>query len=123
MANDNITDAELEILRLLWRAGAPQSLTELRAALLASRGWEASTVKTLLYRLRGKGAVAEMGRGMYRAVAREDEVAQSAAREVIRKLYGGSAKNLVAALLGGGEFTDAELAELRALLNAGEARA
>jgi BlaI family penicillinase repressor len=115
---EKITDAELEVLKARWDSGAPRSVAALRRRLAETTPWEASTVKTLLYRLCAKGAVTSEKRDVfyYSPAVTEREVASHAARDVIRRLYGGSAKKLVASLLGEGGLADADVAELRALL-------
>nr|AGS52673.1 transcriptional regulator blaI family [uncultured bacterium contig00045] len=122
MGFESVTNAETEVLKALWQAGEPQSLAELRRALAETRGWKATTVKTLLYKLRDKGAVEEVGRGVYRAVASETNVAMEASREFIRKQFGGSAKKLVASLIDGGELAAADISELRAMLSVEQER-
>ena len=117
MAYIKATDAELEILRELWQANAPRAVSEIRSALADKHGWKATTVKTLLYNLRDKGAVEEVRRGVYRSVITEDEVTREASREFVRKMFEGSAKKLVASLLDSGELTESELADLRGRLS------
>ena len=48
---DKISDSELEVMKVLWRAGDALPVTVIREALQKSRGWEATTVKTLVNRL------------------------------------------------------------------------
>ena len=50
-----ISASELEVLEVLWQAQAPLPIAQVRARLMASRDWDASTVKTLLRRLCDKG--------------------------------------------------------------------
>ena len=64
MAEKNISAAELEVMRVLWAAGEPLNITEIRAA-LADTGWEASTIKTLVTRLVRKGELRQEKRGVY----------------------------------------------------------
>ena len=52
-----ITDSELEVMEVLWQAGEPLPLQPIRTQLERTRGWDGSTVKTLLRRLCEKGAV------------------------------------------------------------------
>ena len=115
MASEKITNAELEIMRVLWKSEAPRSVAEIRTALAETFGWKATTVKTLLYNLRDKGAVEEVKRGVYRAVMRESVVA----RDFISKVFDGSAKKLVASLLDDNELSDDDISELRAMLARG----
>ena len=112
MAGWKVTNAELEILRVLWRTGTPCPLADIRKALEEEMGWKATTVKTLLYSLRDKGAVVEVQRGVYRAVAAESDIAL----DLIRKIFDGSAKRLVASLIDNDELTESDVAELREML-------
>lgn len=51
-----ISSSELEVLEVLWRSAEPMPIAAIRAALEETHSWDASTVKTLLRRLREKGA-------------------------------------------------------------------
>jgi len=112
---EKVTNAEFEVLRTLWETDAPRSVAEIRAELAEKVGWKATTVKTLLYSLRDKGVIEEVQRGIYRPVARESDIM----KEIIRKLYNGSAKKLVASLLSNGELSERDVAELRLMLTGG----
>ena len=61
MKNTVVTNSELELLKLLWET-SPLTAPELTERAAASCGWDASTVKTLLARLVGKGTVRQCGR-------------------------------------------------------------
>ena len=62
---DKISDSELEVMKLLWQAGDALPVTEIREALQRSRGWEATTVKTLVSRLVSKGALLQEKRKVF----------------------------------------------------------
>ncbi|WP_297211591.1 BlaI/MecI/CopY family transcriptional regulator [uncultured Flavonifractor sp.] len=117
---EKIQDAELEVMQVLWSSSQPLPLIEIRQALSAKCGWEDSTVKTLLRRLCEKGAVALERRGVYRAVITRRDYSRWSARRLIGRVFDGSAKQLVAALVSDGQLSEADLAELSALLH-GEA--
>lgn len=57
-----ITEAELEVMKLLWDH-SPQSAPELAAKLAERRQWAATTVKTLIARLAKKQALEQSYRG------------------------------------------------------------
>ena len=111
-----ITDAELEVMKVLWEVDSPRTVAEIRSALFETIGWKATTVKTLLYNLRDKGAVSEVKRGVYRPAVRESDVAW----EFIRKLFGGSANKLIASLIDSDGMSESEISELRSMLAGGE---
>ena len=114
---DKITDSELEVMKLLWQAGDALSVTEIREALQRARGWEATTVKTLVSRLVSKGALLQEKRNVfyYSPAISEREYNAWATDNLIRRLYNGSAKDLVAALVHSEGLSQADLDELRAM--------
>lgn len=119
---EKIQDAELEVMQVLWSAPQPVPLIEIRRALADKCGWEDSTVKTLLRRLCEKGAVTLERRGMYRAVLTQSEYSRWSARRLVGKVFEGSAKKLVASLLSDGQLTEADIAELSAMLHGKESK-
>ncbi len=119
---EKITASELKVLDALWDAGRALTVAELRRTLTASTPWEASTIKTLLYRLCEKGVVTAKKQDVFRyspAISRE-VYSEYATQNVINRLYGGSAKNLVASLIGGNTLSDGDIEELRALFQVGD---
>ena len=109
-----LPDAELEIMKELWAAGEPLT----RAALeqrLTRRQWSSTTLLALLARLEEKGYVAreKQGRGyLYTAVLTREEYLPVESRSALGRMFGGSAKNLVAAMAETNALTDAEIDEL-----------
>lgn len=116
--SSKVQDSELEILQVFWAAGQPLMLAELCTRLNASRGWADSTVKTLLRRMQEKGLVRLVRRGVYEPLLTEAEHSRHSARSLVSQLFGGNAKNLVAALVHDGQLSEADLAELSAMLAA-----
>lgn len=116
-SKEKIQDAELEVMQVLWQAGQPMALAELRRILAGKCGWEDSTVKTLLHRLCEKGAVCLERRGVYRAVLTQEAYRCGSTRRFIGKVFAGSAKTLVASLLADGQLSQADIEELSALFH------
>lgn len=115
--SERIQDAELEVMQVLWRSPEPVPLAEIRRELSARCGWEDSTVKTLLRRLCAKGAVRLESRGMYRAVLTQAEYGRWSAKRFVSKVFEGSAKKLVAALVSDGQLSREDIDELSALFH------
>ena len=115
---EKISASELEVLEMLWQAGEPMPVARIREALAASHGWDGSTVKTLLRRLCDKGAVEAEKRGVfyYRPVISRQEYQRWSTRSLIDRVYQGSAGALVATLVRGHQLSQADLKELRELL-------
>ena len=114
---DKISDSELEVMKLLWQAEDALPVTEIREALQRSRGWEATTVKTLVSRLVSKGVIRQEKRKVfyYSPLITEREYNAWATDSLIRRLYNGSATDLVAALVHSEGLSAEDLDELRAM--------
>ena len=110
-----ITDSELEVMKVLWEADAPLPITQIRMALQERMGWEATTIKTLVQRLCSKGAVLQTRQKcfLYAPALTERAYNHWATDNLIRRLYRGSAKNLVAALVHSESLTREDVEELR----------
>lgn len=121
MGERSISPAELEIMRALWAAGEPLSISEIRASLSQS-GWEASTIKTLVARLVKKGDIVQTRRDVYyyAPLVSREEYGSAEARRLAAKVYGGGLTKLVASFVEGGEFSESEIAELRSILDRAE---
>ncbi len=114
---DKISDSELEVMKVLWRAGDALPVTEIREELQRTKGWEATTVKTLVSRLVAKGVVQQEKRGVYyySPLLSEQDYNGWATNDLIRRLYNGSARELVAALVHSEGLTRDDIEELRAM--------
>ncbi len=113
--SEKISDSELEVMRVLWEAGDALPITELRQALHERRGWEATTVKTLVQRLVAKGVLEQEKRKVfyYRPLVSESEYSDWALNGMVQRLFRGSAKALVATLVQSEGLSDEDIAELR----------
>lgn len=124
-----ISEAEAEVMKVLWAAQEEEGrgfyglgTSEVVKILQAGKEWDRSTVRTLLKRLADKGAVLTekqmslTGRQeifLYRPAFPQAEYRQDQTKGLIARLYGGSAKNLVAALVDEKALTKEEISELR----------
>ena len=115
-----ITDAELEVMQELWGAEGPMPLSQLKEALARSQGWSGDTTKTLLRRLCGKGAVGQEKREVYyyRPLVSREDFGRYKTQRLIDKLYAGSAKAMVAALVERQALKREDVGELRAMFDA-----
>lgn len=112
-----ITEAELEVIRVLWESEKPLNITELKDILCQKEHWSGDTVKTLLRRLCAKGAVGQEKRRVfyYYPLISAETYDKYALQRVIDKLYSGSAQQLVVALFQNEQLSLADMEELRAL--------
>lgn len=120
--NYKISDAELEVMKILWREKRSVSFSDIRTELNSKMGWEKSTIATLLRRLLKKGAISIEEREIYYYSPNisKEEYTKFEEKSWIDKLYEGSAKNLVAALCQSGELTEADIDELKMFFRMGD---
>ena len=114
---EKISDSELAVMQVLWAAEGELSLTELRRRVQEHTPWESTTVKTLVQRLTAKGVLRQEKREVYyySPLISEEEYNAYANASFIKRVYHGSARNLVAALLQSSELSEKDVTELRAL--------
>lgn len=113
--SSKITESEAEVMRVLWAAQKPLPVSVLTEELSKKCGWDSSTTRTLLRRLCQKDAVlAEKKEVFYYSPAvTEQDYNFVNTQLLIDRLYAGSAKDLVAALLSQKKLGDEDIAELR----------
>lgn len=101
MADIRISDAELEVMEVLWGSRRPLTATEISDKIFTERSWSLATIKTMLSRLTAKGALRyreEGRRYLYSAaIARESYVGKES-RRFVDQLFGGRLSPLVAQL-------------------------
>lgn len=120
MKNDlaaKISDSELEVMKILWRAGDALPVTEIREELQRLKSWEPATIKTLVARLVSKGVVKQEKRQVYyySPLISEGEYNDWATHDLISRVYHGSARDLVAALVRSDGLSRDDIEELREL--------
>ncbi len=121
MIESKLSDTEAYILRLFWAHG-PMKTDEL-SLLVANKGWKPTTLLTFLSRLVNKGMLAAERQGranLYRPLVSQEEYRQTEGRAFLDEMYGGSARDFLAALVDGNSLSPGELAELKSWLAAQE---
>ncbi len=111
----SITEAELEIMQVLWRADKPLKVQEICDSLLENR-WKYNTVATLLTRMTEKGSVAVQRcerANSYRPLVSMEEYKKFCTKSLVTKLYNGSAKELAVSLFDSSELTPEDIEEIR----------
>jgi BlaI family transcriptional regulator, penicillinase repressor len=116
-----LSDAEIEVLKVLWDLG-PQPVRAINRELGArGRRWAYTTVSTLLLRLSTKGCVtsdASVMPHVYRASVSREEMLDRRLQDTADELCDGEAAPLILALVQGHRFTPEELAGFQRLLDA-----
>jgi BlaI family transcriptional regulator, penicillinase repressor len=114
-----ISDAELEVMEVLWGSAAPLTATDVAERIASGRGWSLATVKTMLSRLSAKGAIdyrEEGRRYLYSpAIARESYVGKES-RRFVDQLFGGRLSPLVARLAEEDALDEDDIAAIEAIL-------
>ena len=120
-----ISDAELEIMKIVW--GNPDEVTLFPYIMdgLAARGkpCQKNTLIVLLSRLMNKGFLSarKVGRrNEYTTLVSETEYQTAQTKNFLDKIYEGSAKGLVSNLILGDLLADEEYEELKRLLEKGK---
>src|SRR5215218_9848620 len=112
------TDAELEILKVLWERG-PAGLGQVHGAIQERRRVALTTIATTLKTMLAKGLVGrEDGpRGyVWSASASRGSTATGLLGKVVQHVFDGSARRLVAHLIEEGALDDRDRDEIRAML-------
>jgi BlaI family transcriptional regulator, penicillinase repressor len=112
---------QLLIMQVLWakgRATAREITDEINAAEPIAH----STVQTLLRHLEDKRSVSHEPEGrtfVFFPLVKEHQFKESATRDLVERVFGGSAASLVAHLLKNEKVSRDEIAEIRKLINRG----
>ena len=121
MKQISLSDNEWKLMGRLWER-SPRTITELTADLREETGWSKNTIITMLSRLEAKGAVRHeegaRAKAYYPAVDRET-AARAETESFLGKVYGGSLRLLVSAMVESRALTEEDLAELSAILEKG----
>lgn len=116
----SLGDAELEIMKVLWKAGDKVSSTYILAALDGKLNWKLSTLMTVLARLEKKGFLVcdrQTRTNLYQASIREKEYMAEESREFLEKLYDNSVENFITGLYKSKILKNTDLDELRVFLD------
>lgn len=115
---------QLQIMQVLWERGEATA-REITDTLCQTAPIAHSTVQTLLRKLEMKDAVAHEMRDrvfVFRPLSQQSEVTQTAARDLLTRVFGGSVYGLVSHLLKHETISDDELKRLRELIDAESSR-
>jgi BlaI family transcriptional regulator, penicillinase repressor len=112
------TDAELQILQVLWRRG-PSSVRDVHGELGGRTGY--TTILKLMQIMTDKGLLTRDDRErshIYRTMQPESHTQRRLAGDLMERAFGGSARKLVAAALSSRRATSADLEEIKKLIDA-----
>jgi predicted transcriptional regulator len=111
------TPAEVDILAALWRLG-PSTVREVHDALAKDSGYNTTLKQMLLMTEKGLLQRSERFRShVYEPAAAQDRMQQRIAGDLMRRVFGGSAKSLIIGALGAKPASSAELADIRQMID------
>jgi predicted transcriptional regulator len=112
-----IFDSELKVMEILWQY---EEITagKISKILKEQIGWNPNTTYTVIGKLLAKGAAARTEPNFTcRALVTKEEVQRFEARELVNKLFDGSAELFISAYVNGTNLTEEEAGRLRVLIN------
>ena len=115
----NISEAELEIMEVLWGADEPLSIQAVCDGVMDEK-WKYNTVGTMLLRLAEKGIVASQKVNrviFYSPILKREDYKKEQTSKLISRLYGGSARDLAVSLIGSGEMTKEDIQEIKKIFD------
>jgi len=113
---DKISDAEAEIMKIVWDSTGPVTYAHIRTKLTQQGGnWESPTINTLVNRLVKKGVLVQEKREVfyYSATVKESEYMEAKTKDFIHRIYDGNAKNLVSAMLNNDILSEDDIDDLK----------
>ena len=122
--SSTLTDGELRLMRVLWRQG-PSTVAAIVDAVAAADRPAYNTVQTMMRILERKGFVSHRKDGrafVFHALVDESLARKSAIRHVLDRFFDNSPGSLVLSLLEHEDVPDAELRQLRELVQRHEWR-
>jgi len=118
------TDAELAILRVLWQRG-PSTVREVWEQLSPKQHTGYTTVLKQMQVMAEKGLLArseQFRSHVYEARIAKEQTQRQLTRNLVRRAFDGSAKNLVLGALSSQKVSAKDLAEIRSILDEYEKR-
>jgi BlaI family transcriptional regulator, penicillinase repressor len=113
-----VTESELELLAILWQIG-PAPVSKIAGQFPDDRKRGHTTVQKLLQLMYQKGLVErdeDQRAHIYRPSALAEKARQSYAREMVSRVFGGSARALLVNAVGE-DLTEPQIAEIERILN------
>ncbi|MBQ4536459.1 MAG: BlaI/MecI/CopY family transcriptional regulator [Lachnospiraceae bacterium] len=111
-----ISDAEYEVLEMLWKCEGAVKQTELMQMFVAEgKEWKRQTLNTLIKRLEEKGLIERRAR-VLKPVYSKIEYGNMQMKETIEQIYDGKLSLFLASFSEQGEISDSERVEILQML-------
>ena len=115
--NISIGDAELEIMKVIWKAKEPITSLDIGKE-VENKGWKKTTIATFLTRLVEKGALSADKQGKlyyYTPLITEKEYRKSQTKNLIKTLYNGSVRDFAVSFFEEQKLSDDDIKELKSI--------
>jgi BlaI family penicillinase repressor len=119
MVEPHITDAEWQVMQVVWERKAATA-AEVIAALAGRTRWRHRTIRTLLARLVDRGALAadaDGNRYVYRPLVRRSACVRQESQSFLERVFGGDAAELLVHFVRGSDISPEQVEELKRLLD------
>lgn len=114
-----ISDAEWVVMEALWRRGSATA-ADVIGDLADAREWNHRTVRTLLTRLVGKGALVAKAAGnkyVYRPALSREKCVRAEGRSFLAKVFGGNTAEMLVHFVRDSKISGDEIERLRQVLD------
>lgn len=111
-----ISDAEMEIMKIIWKKNNQITTAEILDALPKENSWKVTTIMTLISRLTEKGilSVTKVGKlNNYFPKITEEEYKAIQTDNFLEDMHKGSVKNFMATLFNNKKISNKDIAELK----------
>lgn len=115
-----LSDAEFEIMQVLWRNSGPMTSNQLLDEMGDTRNWKLASLMTVLARMVEKGAVycdRSTRTNYYTALVSEEDYKITEGTTFLNRLFNKSAKDFIASLYQGKQMSEKDIQELREYLD------
>jgi BlaI family penicillinase repressor len=119
----NISDAEWEVMRVLWSSSDALTANHVVEALAGKKDWSPRTVKTLLNRLTNKAAIGFEAKGKvywYKPKVTQEECVKIEGKSFLARVFGGDSGAMLVHFVKHTPLSPQEVAELKRILNGKE---
>lgn len=110
-----LSEAEFEIMQVLWRHDAPMTSNQLLEEMGDNRNWKLASLMTVLARMAEKGYVhcdRSTRTNYYTALVSEEEHKLTEGTSLLEKMFHKSAKDFIASLYQGKKMSSEDIQEL-----------
>ncbi|NMM64929.1 BlaI/MecI/CopY family transcriptional regulator [Clostridium sp. P21] len=117
--NTNISDAELEVMKIIWKYSEITS-NKIIEQLESKSKWKPNTIKTLINRLLNKDAISFRKDGKeyyYHSLISEDDYINEESKSFLNKIFNGSINSMVSNFVNNKKLSCEEIEELKDILN------